>query len=196
MSLPPADCGAQQPDGAAPPLFAAGTGGRPNASKHSHDHPAVHRQLTRGEATISDRSMGPPCVSTTTSGLVVVLAIRCSGTERDWSERHLEALRALQGLVWGCKAQMQLRSVGSSGRLSHRAVKSCYSRLCLLSSTPPPHLPQLLLSVHQLERHAVVALALHQPVILVGMELRQWSAQHGCSWLRRTACWHGWEAGR
>ena len=113
MSLSPADRGAQQPHDAAPPLFAAVAAEKPHTSKHSHDHPAVQRQLTRGEATISDRSMGPPCVSTTTSGLVVVLAMRCSGVERDWSERHLEALTALQGLVSGCKAQMQLRSAGS-----------------------------------------------------------------------------------
>lgn len=101
---------------------------------------------------MSDTSMGPPCVKTMTSGLVVRLAMRCGRTR---ARLHCGFAGVPQATPSGC------RMLHSIAMLRTRTQANCFS-----------HLPQPLLHVQQLQGDAVVALSLHQPVVLVALELR------------------------
>lgn len=98
-----------------------------------------------------EMSMGPPCMSTMTSGLVVRSATCCRQGQATMGQRSMVSWHPERSGSPPCSPPAQAMHERRPAR---------------------PHLPQVLLHMQQLERGAVVALALNQPVVPVGSKLQ------------------------
>ena len=122
---------------------------------------------TRGEASMSDTSSGPPWLSTTTSGLVVASATAFDGSRGGRARWGV----GQGGGRAGCRAGPLVGPrAGGAGWQGREAAQR--------DPRPPAHLPQLHLLLLQLQRGAVVPLTLDQHIVGVLGELRGMTGRH------------------